>query len=66
MRLAIFFYFNRIPHHEIKKSLDENKKGKVIKLLREEIVDIIEDNREKSENNSIHRLYLKIKEKVWK
>ena len=66
MRLAIFFYFNRIPHQEIKKSLDENKKGKVIKLLRKAVVDIIEDNRGKSENNSIHRLYLKIKEKVWK
>ena len=66
MRLAIFFYFNRIPHHEIKKSLDENKKGKVINLLRKVVVDIIEDNRGKREKVSIRRLYLKIKEKVWK
>lgn len=66
MRLAIFFYFNRIPHHKSQKSLDENKKGKVIKLLRKVVVDIIEDNRGKSEKVSIRRLYLKIKEKVWK
>ena len=66
MRLAIFFYFNRISHHKSQKSLDENKKGKAIKLLRKVVVDIIEDNRGESEKVSIRRLYLKIKEKVWK